>query len=305
MVTHVVDDLENLIRQDVLTELGPDPSGEIESLTFREILTLYGTWRSRLISPAPRSSHLSSELLASAEYSTHRSVVDAIVEKSRLGRDLKPHQSRRINTIHLPTAARPSKRRDRRDLDLLVSEWGIQHLHLSTTLDRNGLVVGTRELLFAVFRPQDAFFIGIYGHEWTNEEFVRICVRNWPSAQLFHEATFSTSLANPIRSGDREPLRNAGVTTFLQVDGHVYMPPGQTLSGSPLSSARKSMQIVASLTDFRNSLTAAPERIVEQLAATGVTVEAEQNWVAAKRGRRYGFVDTVSRGFLPVVTLLD
>jgi hypothetical protein len=65
------------------------------------------------------------------------------------------------------------------------------------------------------------------------------------------------------------------------------------------------MKIVASLTDFRDSLTAAPERIVEQLAATGVTVEAKQNWVAAKRGGRYGFVDTVSGGFLPVVTLLE
>jgi len=305
MSEHVVDDLENLIFRDVLNELGPDQSGEIEALSLRSILTLYGTWRSRLISPAPRTSHLSTDIVASAAYSKHRSVVDSIIAKSERGLNLMPHQSRRITTIYQPTTTRPAERNLRQDLDLLVSEWGIQHLHLSTIAGRNGLVAGTRELLFAVFRPRDVYFIGIFPHEWTNEEFVRICVRNWPGADLFHQVSSTNALANPSRPENRESLRTAGITSFLEVDGRVYMPPGQTAAGAPIAAARKSMQVIATLNDLRTSLALNSNHFSDQLVELGVVVHGKPIWVPSKRANQYGFVDAHSGVFIPVVTLLD
>ncbi len=52
-----------------------------------------------------------------------------------------------------PTTSRSSKNQRRSDLVLLMAEWGIHHLHLSTVMEADGFVRRTKDLLFAFFSP--------------------------------------------------------------------------------------------------------------------------------------------------------
>ena len=74
-MTHIVDDLELLIRRDVLAKLGPDPSGELSVMPLASlliILIIYFNWRARFILVRPRLAHLSAELLASPKCLEHQ-----------------------------------------------------------------------------------------------------------------------------------------------------------------------------------------------------------------------------------------
>lgn len=60
----------------------------------------------------------------------------------------------------------------REDRDLMVADWGIHHLHLSSEIDSDGFVKRGGDLLFAAFGADDAYLIGIYQHltDWARKE---------------------------------------------------------------------------------------------------------------------------------------
>jgi hypothetical protein len=121
--------------------------------------------------------------------------------------------------------ASPSKNlHRRRDLDLLLNDWGIHHLHISNSIDGDGFVSRDGSLLFAIFIPSAAFFVDILPHrEWTNQRLVEISVRNWPDAQLFLQLKGVLGVSRSITPDDRHKLRGAGIATMIEVDGGVYM----------------------------------------------------------------------------------
>jgi hypothetical protein len=116
------------------------------------MLSEYGTWRSRLVSPVPRRCHLSAELQADPKAAKRSDDLDALITKIEAGEDLEPYLSRRVWTGHDPNAPSLAAREDR---DLLLADWG-HHLYLTPAHGD--------ELVFAVFRPNDAYLIGLYRH---------------------------------------------------------------------------------------------------------------------------------------------
>jgi hypothetical protein len=267
-VAQVVDELEELIRRYLLDELGPDPSGELFDAELASVVITYLNWRTRFIARRARNVHLASELVASTKYAENRAAVDEMERKIRTGEDLRAHLSRSVATAYIPRASRPSKAHRRADLDLLVAEWGVHHLHLSTTVDAtDGFVTRSKDLLFGHFAEHDAYLIGIFSHgAWAAKEIARICVRNWPAAEIFYEARGVVGLAQPdVDDGARLDLRNAGATSLLEIDGKVYMPRGQSTAGTPIHATQFSNHLMHELRRLRKALTSEPAKLVSDV----------------------------------------
>lgn len=134
-MSDLVQRLERRIRRHVLAEMPEDPSKELASKSLPDLLLIYGNWRSRLIAAIPRSAHESSELRVSPAYRRHAPVLDAIKHKISAGEDLTTHLSRGVKVAYEPEGLAPEELKRRRDRDLLIADWGMHHLHLSTSLE--------------------------------------------------------------------------------------------------------------------------------------------------------------------------
>ena len=292
---NVIDELQVVMTTDLRAKMGPDPSGELGTMPLARLLITYYNWRARFVSTQPRQAHISSELAADAKYVEHQSAINAIVTKIESGADLTGHLSRGISNAYQPSTARPAKHGPRKDLDLLQSEWSIHHLHLSTTIEGDGFVSRTEDLLFAIFQPDDAYLLGVFPHgAWTNTELVEAAVRNWPNAGLFHELRGAIGLANPIPPQDRPRLRSAGVTTMVEVDGKVYAPPGQTTAGTPMSGTAWSNQVMRGFTSLAELLDNLPPDVVDLADGQSKYIGTNPEWEAFAHGPFYGIRDVKS-----------
>jgi hypothetical protein len=250
----LVDQFETSIRSDLLDRMPPDPSGELAIMPFARLLNVYGNWRSRFPSPRPRLAHVSSVLAAKALPAEHTAVLQAIEDTISAGGDLHPYLSRRVTFAYEPESAAPTRKRQHRsDLDLLLADWKVHHLHLSTALDADGFVQRTDDLLFAMFTPDDAYLIDIQPHgNWTNPSLVETVVRDWPEEGLVMSADIVVGLDNSFTADETAALRNAGVTRFMEIDGRIYLPrSGQTLAGTSLDVALRRMQLISVLDEMR------------------------------------------------------
>jgi hypothetical protein len=280
----LVNSLEREIRGYVLQEMPPDPSGELQQMQLADLLIVFGTWRARLIPARPRKVHVSAEL-SGAVPSEHQAAFDAIVKKIRRGNDLRPHLSERVSTAYVPTAeARKIKKHRLRDRDLLISDWGIHHLHLKTALRSDGFTDRSGDLLFAFFADNDAYLINIYKHgDWALKAIVEICISNWPHAGIFTPLPGLIGVSQQYKEEDRLPLRNAGVAQVLEIDGKVYRPPMQTTAGTPLEATMHANDVHWKLQDLREQ--------ADLAAALTVSVRSQGSgtWRAFVADDYYGF----------------
>lgn len=196
-------------------------------------------------------------LTAAPKAAEHSSALAAIEGKIKAGGDLNPHLSTRVaEPLRPDLPASPHKRSDR---DLLLADWGVHHLHLSTEVRSDGSVKRGRDVLFAVFMPEDAYLIGIYDHQphanWAAEEIFGVMVREWPQAELAIEIG-GVSLAQKPSDQDRQQLRQGGVQSMMEIDGKVYIPRrfGLTTAGTPIYITRQVNQVMWDLRDAREGL---------------------------------------------------
>ena len=90
----------------------------------------------------------------------HHGVVNDIVRAIEAGEDLTPRLSRGVKTAYEPKPMRDKRLHRRRDLDLLIADWGVHHLHLGTTVCADGFVERGDDLLFAAFGDDTAYLLG-------------------------------------------------------------------------------------------------------------------------------------------------
>ncbi len=233
------------------------------------------------------------ELGESSKAVEHKGALAAIIASIQSGADLKPHLSRGIKIAHDPAADATGKLGRRMDRDLLIADWGVHHLHLSTTIESDGFVSRTGDLLFAAFTPDDAYLINIYPHgSWALKEVLETTVRNWPEAGLLSRVHYVVGLlTQEYTDEERWALRNAGTTGPLEIDGKVYMPPGQTLDGTPIAVTRRANAVMWALRGLRNDSDgrlAEIERLVDETAAHPITSDwhaaVHEGWCGVVRG---------------------
>jgi hypothetical protein len=144
-------DLKESARQWVLQEL---PYGKTDAalvahlngLDVHGLLVVYHNWASRLIAPRRREIHVSASLREKLATSVHKAAFDQIIEDIKAGRHLKCYLSRCVN-IAAQIPRNDVKFNRRRDLDLLITEWELHYLNLSTNVEPDGFVTRTDDLL--------------------------------------------------------------------------------------------------------------------------------------------------------------
>lgn len=215
----------------------------VEALSLDQLLIAFLNWCGRFVSAAQRRVHVSSVLgrrrpLASG---LHEAALVDIIAGIEQGRDLSPYLSRGVkHGIVIPKPG-PKKLGRRRDLDLMLNDWGVHHLHLSSSKEADGFVSRTKAVLFAVFHKADAYLLDVVDHGagernvWTRQHILEIMAREWPEEQLLLELKGVFPGTNDNES-ERHALRRAGVATQVGIDGKVY------ISRTGLSTAGTSSQ---------------------------------------------------------------
>jgi hypothetical protein len=280
----LVEGLERACREHALAAMPADPTGGLAAMSLRDLLQTYGSWKARLIPARPRTVHISSELAASPEMAQHKTELDAIVAKMEAGALLRPHLSKRVRFAHDPAAKPGDPLQRRKDRDLLIADWGIHHLHLSSEEEANGSGFVKRDgpLLFAIFRPDDAYLIGIFCHgDWALKQVLEIVVRNWPDAGVVLDSKSGLELSHEYTDDERLELRNCGIAMpMIMVDGKMWASAalGQTTDGSSSAPARHSavlMHIFHEWREHESERLAEAASAVDTLAGRPVTAEWE------------------------------
>src|SRR2546427_6344314 len=130
-------DLAESARQWVLRFLPYDRSDAslvayLNGLDARGLLILYRNWMRRLIKPQPRHVRKSTAFQQNPIAAERSADLPTIVRDIETGNDLRKYLSRDVKI----GAQIPGRRRGRRrDLDLMLNDWGIHHLHVSTQLE--------------------------------------------------------------------------------------------------------------------------------------------------------------------------
>jgi len=265
--SELADRVEDAVRAYVSAKMPPDASGELAGKPFRELLHIYGNWRGRHPFARPRTVHRSTEMLASAEAQTFSAEIAELVRKIEAGEDLTPHLSRRVATAFLSVQERsalPQHEREK-DLDRMLADWGIHHLHLSNNLEADGFVTGGNDLLFAVFGRDDAYLVGIYTHaHWSRDELAPIIIRNWPGVGPFYKLNYAQGTTHVPTEDERKRYRKLGVSSgFVEADGDWYGVLGQSAAGMPSPHTQPVMALGEELRRLRED----PERQLAQFAA--------------------------------------
>jgi len=288
--------LEDAVRAHLLGLMPPDPSGQLAGMPLGSLLIRWFNWRDRFVPARPRVVHFSAELASGPAATTHAVALAAVTSEIETGQDLTPRLSTRVNAAFLP-ATTPTPLHLRADLDLLLADWGIHHMHLSPTND------GARssDLLFAVFRPDDAYLLQILPHgSWTDENLIAIIVRNWPTANLLGGSLTGFSLTQPVTPDERKQLRRGGIVSLVEVDGRLYMPRGQTTAGTPIDGTQRADVIMHELDRQRTLLADDSSALDALVAAAGHPGGGPGDWRPYVDDHQLGFLDHGTGALLQV-----
>jgi hypothetical protein len=152
-------------------------------------------------------------------------------------------------------------------LDLLLSEWGIHHIHFDP--DRSN------ELLFVYIKGTSVYFIDVLEHEddegtietWTNTGLIEIIHRNWPD--VIHAYKANGNFTCEERTAEqRRNLRDKFTNSFVSVsDGSTYRGPGggYMANGGAMEVLRATDFIIEQICQHEKDVRANAEKIRAQL----------------------------------------
>ena len=128
--------------------------------------------------------------------------------------------------------------------DRLFNDWGIHHLHLSTTKKPNEFFYDRSDYLLIVRFTEDfAYFIDIVLHKekdlWSLTDYIRILQNNWPNLLAKYETPGKTWTPN-LNDNEIGVLRKKGYLFGINVDDKSYMMlnHGYAISGDNMMAGR-------------------------------------------------------------------
>ena len=245
-----------------------------QSLDLQSLLVAVMNWRARLISPRPRTVHLSQAIQHQPALRTHQHVLREICQALEAGRSLAPRLSKAADSIVLPPAQQ--SKRSKRRLDAMLSDWGVYHLHLGEQKhSRSRYVERTGDLLFLLVGADDAWLIGVYDHDqWAAEDVLRVIVTEWLEHSKFHELPQGVAPATVVDPDSWLKLRNGGVNTILSIDGRHYMAGDMTLEHGSLTITEAAQAILVALERADAEIANAPSLMHAQAKAGWYGIES-------------------------------
>lgn len=290
----IVDRLERITREHILGSIPAGQAADLKKAPLHKLLITYGNWRSRFPAPVPRTVRVSGELASRLPTSQHKDAVAALGRIMEKGEPLDPYLSRRVATAHIPANASAKDKKMRADLDRLLADWGVHHLHLGEH-HRGAFSARSKDLLFAAFTDADAYLIGVYAHgSWSDIGIAEVIVRNWPTAGLLTEIAGISPTSPDQSAADRAAGQKAGLLGTVTIDGKVYMPPGQT-------TADTSIDVTLRANDVLNTMTTIRERGFRE-SMLSVDADPDAHWVPNIREEIIGFESP--EGFVAVGSLV-
>jgi hypothetical protein len=267
-------DFENDIRDQVLAALPHDRRDlqELRAKSIGELLVIYINWTSRFVVPRPRRIFISGALAAKRPLAvpSEEAALAVLIDMIEQGQDVTAHLSLGVETGFVSSSSGGSRKSGRRDLDLMLNDWGVHHLHLSRAPRADGYVERTGPLLFAVFLPDTAYLIDIVNHgqqypdAWTSAGVLTVMAKEWPDAGLMLEMRGALPGTN-YTDAERRALRRNGYATTHEIDGKAYMPRlGMTSAGTATLTSIKTARILKHL----------PVLTAETAAGTGAVWQA-------------------------------
>lgn len=293
----------------MLATLPYDPSlrAELDAKPASELLVIYLNWCNRLVPSRPRTTYKSTALIQDPLATSRRADLDRLIQKIENGEDLTPHLSRRITVGYEQPPAKGGYNR-REDLDLMLSEWQIHHLHISHVLDSDGFVKRDGPLLFAAFRPEVAYLIGIFGHgDWTRDAITEILIDEWPDSGFVHELRGNViGLSHAVTETERGQNRNGGLSSpFVERNGKVYMVGigGITSAGTAVQATQLANYIQVSAREFAQHISSNPSYIADALNANGVQPPATPDLhLYLNNDGIFGILERNTKALFPLAT---
>jgi hypothetical protein len=262
--------LIDTIADSVLPNLPYDRSDPAVGATLAnkhpaEILCLYLNWRNRLIPARPRTVARSITFSQNSVAVERSESISKIITDIEEGNDLTKYLSRRVTTgFALPAKPGVKQLAKLQHLDLLLNEWGIHHLHISTAIEADGFVERDDPLMFAMFEPEAAYLLDIGTHSsFVDQRLAKIAVENWPDAQLFLEIK-DIQLRNgvPYSQDDRKQMRSAGIFSFIPIGDKVFAPRGGiSAAGTSTQASLQTNHIMRTLRAFEERVRVDPAEI--------------------------------------------
>lgn len=280
----------------------PDVVAALQGKNPTELLVLYLNWLHRLVPVRPR------EVLRSVEFqqnplSVERSdVISQIVDDIEQGRDLTRYLSRRVQTgFALPSNLNKKKLNQIRHLDLLLNDWQIHHLHLSTSAAADGFVQRDDPLLFVMFRYNKAYFLDIGTHRcFADDRLVQVAVANWPEENLFVPLVGIVPPRGPTWStAERAQLRAVGITSLVRIGSRIFAQPGGISSAG--TSGKVSIytgRIMRTLNKFEEDVRRDPSQIIELIRQHGGEPREKPVFKFAMFESGYGVIEIQSRALI-------
>jgi hypothetical protein len=147
-------------------------------------------------------------------------------------------------------------------------------------------------LLFAAFRPGDAYLIDIADHtSWTREDILRIIVEEWPDAGIVKKIEGLTPPS--VSEAERQRLRNVGVgCTMIEINGATYSPAAlMSTAGTTFHSVQSADKLLSDLAWFHDQITNNGTIIAGALVEAGITLPPTPDLHFTFLERGYGVVE--------------
>lgn len=255
-------DLKESVRQWVLRELpydrgDADLTAYLAGLDAHRLLLVYQNWTCRLVKPQPRVVFKSKAFQENPATTQRAGDLAQIIEDIEQGQDLRKYLSRDV--IRTPAGV-PGRRR-RPDLDLMLNDWGVHHLHISSVVEADGFVKRDDPLLFVSFRPHAAYLIDIMKHgDWTRDHVLEVLATEWPNEGVIYETSDVTPMnSKSITEEQRANLRANRYNAAFSFRGKDFVPIGLMMSpGTTMTSWLTARQLLRKIDVFEDALTTNP-----------------------------------------------
>lgn len=202
-------------------------------------------FRCRYVDPMPRKVVLSEKLSKSKLQSSAQRGLTSLARKFSAGENVNPYQGRGL-TLRNDTSGLKKHART----DLLYADWNILHFHLSNEPIPPGQFFSKPAdyLAFCLIGGNVAAVIDVLPHPnragFANTDLFATMADSWPRyiEQYELKGILGGNEGNKFSSSDISQLREAGITTFTEHNGKIYMGPGGgiTSAGTSLQAVRSS-----------------------------------------------------------------
>lgn len=290
------------VRQWVLNNLPCDRGDAavvayLHGLDAHRLLVIYHNWMRRLVPQQPRTVHKSRAFQQNPLTAQRASDLASMIADIEAGRDLTKYLSRDI--VRAPVKVPGGRRRP--DLDLMLNDWGVHHLHISSTVEADGFVRRDGPLLFVSFRPYAAYLIDIMNHgDWVRDHVLEVLASEWPNEGVIYKVKHAPP-GSPITEGQRANLRGNHYNAAFTFGSTVFMPAGGMMAdGTTVAAWCYARLVLGKVTVFEQALTANPRCLESDFELHGLVFPDKPEFEFALKEGGAAVVETTTGACMPL-----